>query len=75
MAAKRGMFRWLEDSIQRRKVFGESAPSLMGAGDGAEISFILSYILTACRQIFFYLVPGILDAVAFTYSNARAKVG
>ena len=45
-----------------------------GWGD-AEISFILSYILTACRQIFFYVVPGILDAVAITYSNARAKVG
>lgn len=31
-AAKRGMFRWLEDSIQRRRFFGGIRVALMGAG-------------------------------------------
>lgn len=47
------MFRWLENFVQRRRFFeGGSAPSLMGAGDGAEICFYsFSYILTARRRI------------------------
>ena len=73
MAAKRGMFRWLEDSIQRRRFSGlRAAPD--GGWGGAEICFILSYMLTACRQIFFYVVPGILDAVVFLIAMLVPKL-
>lgn len=45
-----------------------------GGWGGAEICFILSYILTACRQIFFYVVPGILDAVVFLIAMLVPKL-
>ena len=45
-----------------------------GGWGGAEICFILSYMLTACRQIFFYVVPGILDAVVFLIAMLVPKL-
>ena len=45
-------------------------------GWGRRGNFIYSFVyIDRLSADFFYLVPGILDAVAFTYSNARAKVG
>ncbi len=44
-----------------------------GGWGGSEICFILSYILTACRQIFFYSVP-YWDAIAFLIAMLVPKL-